>query len=42
MIKIRQYKRINLDLFMNDLININWERYQFIPSVKQVRGEHLP
>lgn len=34
-IKIRQYERINLDLFRNDLINISWEKYQLIPSVNK-------
>lgn len=33
-IKIRQYKKLNSDLFINDLININWDRYQLIPNVQ--------
>ncbi len=34
LIKIRQYKKWNPDLFINDLININWDRYQLIPFVQ--------
>ena len=32
-IKVRQLKNMNTDLFIRDLININWNRFQLIPSV---------
>ncbi len=34
LIRIRQHKKLNLDLFTNDLIAINWDRYQLIPNVQ--------
>ncbi len=33
LIRIRQYKNINIDQFINDLISINWDRYQLITNV---------
>ena len=33
LIQIRQYKKINVDAFINDLISINWDRYQIISNV---------
>lgn len=33
LIKIRQYKKMNIDQFINDIISINWDRYQLIPNV---------
>lgn len=32
-VKVRQTKNINSDLFLNDLANINWTRFQLIPDV---------
>lgn len=34
LIKIRQHKKMNVDLFINDIISINWDRYQLIPNVQ--------
>ena len=34
LIKIRQYKKMNTDQFINDLISINWDRFQLIPDVQ--------
>lgn len=34
LIKIRQYKKFNLDFFINDLISVNWDRYYLIPNVQ--------
>ncbi len=34
LIKIRQHKKMNLELFINDLVSINWDRYQLIPNVQ--------
>jgi len=34
LIKIRQYKKLNLDLFIQDLISVNWNRYNLIPNVQ--------
>ena len=34
LIKIRQHKKMNIDLFINDLISINWDRYQLIPTAQ--------
>lgn len=33
LIRIRQYKKLNVDQVINDLISINWDRYQLIPNV---------
>lgn len=35
LISIRQYKKLNIDQFINDIISINWERYQLIPYVQE-------
>ncbi len=32
-ITIRQYKNINYDYFIHDLVSINWNRLELIPSV---------
>lgn len=37
LINIRQIKKINIDLFINDVISINWDRFQLIPNVKDAR-----
>lgn len=34
LIKSRQYKKLNLDFFINDFITINWNRYQLKPNVQ--------
>ena len=34
LVKIRQHKKMNIDLFINDLISINWDRYQLIPTAQ--------
>lgn len=34
LIKIRQYKKMNVDRFIDDLISIKWDRYQLIPNVQ--------
>lgn len=34
LIKIRQHKKLNLDLFIHDLISVNWNRYYLIPNVQ--------
>ncbi len=34
LIKIRQHKQMNTDLFISNLISINWERHQLIPNVQ--------
>ena len=34
LIKIRQHRKLNLDVFINDLIAIKWDRYQLIPDVQ--------
>ena len=35
LIKVRQYRKLNVDVFINDdLIAINWDRYQLIPDVQ--------
>ena len=34
LIKIRQHRKMNTDLFCSDLININWDRFQLIPNVQ--------
>lgn len=34
LIKIRQYKKLNLNAFVSDMIAINWDRYQLIPNVQ--------
>ena len=34
LINIRQYNKLNLDYFINDIISINWDRYQLIPNVQ--------
>lgn len=33
-IKIRQYNKMKVDHFINDLIAIDWERFQLIPKVQ--------
>ena len=35
LIKIRQDKKINVDEFINDLILVNWDRYQIISNVHE-------
>ncbi len=32
--KIRQYKKLNLNPFINDLISINWDRFNLIPNIQ--------
>lgn len=34
MTNIRQHKKLNLDLFINDLLAINWDRFQLISDVQ--------
>ena len=34
-INIRQYKKININQFINDLISVNWDRFQIIPNVHE-------
>ncbi len=34
LIRIRQYRKMDPELFCNDLININWDRFQLIPNVQ--------
>ena len=34
LIKIRQYKKMNVNKFSEDLVAINWDRYQLIPDVQ--------
>ena len=34
LIKIRQHKKLNPTLFINDILGINWDRYQLIPNVQ--------
>lgn len=34
LISIQQYKKLNVDLFIHDIIAINWDRYQLIPDVQ--------
>lgn len=34
LIKIRQLKKCNPELFITDIVNINWEKFQSIPSVE--------
>lgn len=34
LIKVRQYKKMNVDQLINYIISINWDRYQLIPNVQ--------
>ncbi len=34
-IKPRQCKKLNVDSFIQDIVAINWDRFQLIPSVEE-------
>lgn len=34
LIKIRQFNKINPEHFIQDILNINWGRFQLIPTVE--------